>query len=64
MSRRAARCTKADIRRALEAAEAAGVDVAVDILTDGTIRLLPAKPIALVAPTDSAQGKPGNPWDE
>lgn len=40
MSRRPARCTKADIRRALEAAQAAGVDVAVEILPDGTIRLV------------------------
>lgn len=52
MSRRAARCTKADIRRALEGAKAAGVDVAVEILPDGTIRLVqsenkPAPPSSL-----------------
>lgn len=39
MSRRPARCTQADIRRALLAAKAAGVEVAVEILPDGTIRL-------------------------
>lgn len=49
MSRRPARCTEADIRRAVKAA---GERRAVDILPDGTIRLipiesLPAKPSPL-----------------
>lgn len=38
MSRRPARCTMADMRRALEAAERAGLYKSVDILPDGTIR--------------------------
>lgn len=41
MSRRPARCTKADIRRALEAVEEAGMPMAVEILPDGTIRISP-----------------------
>jgi len=39
MSRRPARATRAEIRRALEAAREAGIDVIVDILPNGTIRL-------------------------
>lgn len=39
MSRKPARCTLADIRRAWSVARAGGPDVAVDILPDGTIRL-------------------------
>lgn len=46
MSRRPARCTQAEIRRAV--AEA-GPDRAVDILPDGTIRLTPIKMLALKA---------------
>jgi hypothetical protein len=42
MSRRAARCTQADIARALSAAKQAGVSMAVEIDPDGTIRLTPA----------------------
>ncbi len=41
MSRRPARCTQADIRRAIEASEKAGANMAVEILPDGTIRLVP-----------------------
>jgi hypothetical protein len=41
MSRRPARCTQADIRRAIEAAKQAGASMAVEILPDGTIRLMP-----------------------
>lgn len=39
MTRRAARCTQADLDRAMKAAERAGADFVVDILPDGTIRL-------------------------
>ena len=39
MSRRPARCTEADISRALKAAERLGPHWAVEILRDGTIRL-------------------------
>ncbi len=35
------RATQADIARALRAAEKTGLNVAVDILPDGTIRLIP-----------------------
>lgn len=38
MSRRPARCTEADIRRAVKVADGR---MAVDILPDGTIRLIP-----------------------
>jgi len=41
MSRRAARATQADIRRAVQAARQAGAQMVVEILTDGTIRLIP-----------------------
>jgi len=43
MSRRPARCTQADIRRAIRAAEQAGAKMAVEISPDGTIRLIPAQ---------------------
>lgn len=46
MSRRPARVTQADIRRALKAAEKAGVARAVEIAPDGTIRLVPIPPQA------------------
>lgn len=39
MSRRAARFTEADLKRAWAVAQKAGPDVAVDILPDGTISL-------------------------
>lgn len=41
MSRRPARCTVAEIARALRAVEKTGAHVAVTILPDGTIKLLP-----------------------
>lgn len=44
MSRRPARATQADIRRAIEAAKAAGVAMAVEIRPDGSIRLIPVTP--------------------
>lgn len=44
MSRRPARCTQADIKRALSVAQKFGPDVAVDILPDGTIRLCKSRP--------------------
>lgn len=44
MSRRPARCTQADIKRAIAAAEQSGKPMAVDILPDGTIRLTPIRP--------------------
>lgn len=45
MSRRPARVTQADIRRAIAAAKQAGANMAVDILPDGTIRLVPVAEI-------------------
>ena len=42
MSRRPARCTEADIKRAIKAAKAAGASVAVKIDPDGSIWLYPA----------------------
>jgi hypothetical protein len=44
MSRRAARFTQVDIRRAIEAAKAAGKDWAVEIAPDGTIRIVQSSP--------------------
>jgi hypothetical protein len=41
MSRRPARYTQADIRRAIEASKKAGAQMAVELLPDGTIRLVP-----------------------
>ena len=40
MSRRPARFTQADVRRAVEAAKSAGKDWAVEIAPDGTIRIV------------------------
>lgn len=45
MSRRPARVTQADISRALRAASQVGANVAVDILPDGTIRIIPAEAV-------------------
>ena len=47
VSRRSARCTQADIRRALQAANSTGFAMAVEILPDGTIRLTPTTMPAL-----------------
>lgn len=41
MSRRAARCTQADIHRALRAMAQAGVKGAVEVDPDGTLRIIP-----------------------
>ena len=41
MPRTAARVTQADIARAIRAAQQAGAPMAIDILPDGTIRLIP-----------------------
>jgi hypothetical protein len=40
MSRRAARCTEAEIRRAIKAAEGFDAPKAVEIAPDGTIRIV------------------------
>jgi len=40
--RRIARCTQAEIRRAMRVAELAEKPMAVEILPDGTIRIVPA----------------------
>lgn len=50
MSRRPARCTQADLRRAIKAAEQAGGHSAVEVLPDGTIRITPIPPQASEAP--------------
>lgn len=42
MSNRPARCSEADIKRALRAVQATGAAMAVEILPDGTIRIAPA----------------------
>jgi hypothetical protein len=43
MPRRPCRFTEAEIARALRAAKQAGVNVAVEIALDGTIRLVPTE---------------------
>jgi hypothetical protein len=51
MSRRPARFTESDIRRALAAVTKSGGNAVVEIAPDGTIRLVPA---ALTTPTEAA----------
>ena len=48
--RRPARATQADIRRAVSAAKQAGATMAVEVLPDGTIRLIPTVPVPETAP--------------
>ncbi len=50
MPRRPCRFTEAEIARALRAAKQAGVNVAVEIALDGTIRLVPTEIEPAVAP--------------
>lgn len=52
MSMRPARCTQADIARALRAAAAAGRDWRVEIAPDGVIRLVQG-PAPAAAPADA-----------
>jgi hypothetical protein len=44
MSRRPARATQADISRALRAGAQAGAQIAVEIMPDGRIRIVPMPP--------------------
>lgn len=62
MTRRAAKFTVADVRRATKAA---GDNRAVGILADGTIFLVPThmiSPLTGLRPTDLTPDR--NPWDE
>jgi hypothetical protein len=43
---RSARCSQADIARALRAVKQAGGEAVVEIAPDGTIRIVPGKPPA------------------
>jgi hypothetical protein len=63
MSRRPARCTEADIKRALKAALSANPPMAVEILPNGTIRIVPFEG-ALHRPSDCANEEAGNSWDD
>lgn len=56
---RAARATKDDIRRAIEAAKEAGVDVVVEITREGTIRLIIEEGQGLT----NGERRELNPWD-
>jgi hypothetical protein len=47
MTRRAARFTMADISHALKAVEVSGMAMAVEILVDGTIRIVPTMPVPI-----------------
>lgn len=42
MSRTPARCTQADIARAIRAVEQVGINSVVEVTRDGTIRIIPA----------------------
>lgn len=42
MSRKSARFTEADIRRALAGVAKSGIEAVVEVLLDGTIRVIPA----------------------
>lgn len=55
MSRRPARFTQADITRAVKGVKEAGENMAVEILPNGTMRIVPA-------PAQPAKLE-GNPWD-
>jgi hypothetical protein len=52
MSRRPARCTQADLNRALKAVEKHGGGMSVDVLPDGTIRISPVSMAAAVSPAN------------
>lgn len=45
MSNRAARCSEAEIKRAIRAVQATKAEMSVEILPDGTIRIAPARVI-------------------
>lgn len=59
MSRRPARCTQADMRRAIAAAEKEGARVSVDILPDGTIRFTPTSELSTTGKADEKPRKGG-----
>ena len=54
--RRPSRFTIREISRAIKAAEKAGAKMAVEILADGTIRLVPSDAARVIVPET-------NPWD-
>ena len=62
MTMRAARCSQADIARALRAAQQAGGGLAVEITPDGTIRIVPGS--SPQKPAEAAPGKPVAPKRE
>lgn len=51
MSRRPARCTQADMHRAIKAAEQAGGRMGVKVCPDGAILLLPVEMLSPVLPS-------------
>lgn len=51
MSRTPARFKQADVQRAIRAAKKTGVDMVVDILLDGTIRLVPVAHVTIQSQT-------------
>jgi phage I-like protein len=58
MSRTPARFTQADVARALRAAQSAGPAGRVEILPDGTIRLIQGAPEAALQSTDRSPAVP------
>jgi hypothetical protein len=59
MSRRAAKFTEADVRRALAGARKAGVAVRVEITPTGTITIISGG-----KPSEATSVAESNPWDE
>lgn len=57
MTMRAARCSQADIARALRAARQVGGGAVVEVAPDGTIRIIPPKPPGDGAPLQVDQKK-------
>lgn len=64
MSRRPLRFRQSDLMRAMRAAQRMGGAWGVDILMDGTIRVVPAQPVQIGNPLPSGPIEEGdNPWD-
>lgn len=64
MSRRPARATKADIRRAVETVREAGANMSVEILPNGVIRIVPTEALDLGrGDLEDHESGGDNPWD-
>lgn len=64
MSRAPLRFRQSDLMRAMRAAQRLGNNWGVDILKDGTIRVVPAQPIPAGKTLNGSPDQEGdNPWD-